>query len=139
MCESHQAGPDAEIEAPAGPSTGQNPAVDHIMPPDEHGKRHADARRRLAETLDPKTNQERELVTWLGDQLDLQRLLVLVELVEYAAVAELWFQGTMELIWTSPVRGRTGSSPAIPGRSPEWLSANDSVGHRVYLPRSAGL
>ncbi len=43
----------------------------------------ADARRRLAETLDPKTNQERELVTWLGDQLDLQRLLVLAELVEY--------------------------------------------------------
>ena len=71
------------MEAPAGPSTARSPAVDHIMPPDGHGRRHADARRRLAETVNPKTNQERELVTWLGDQLDLRRLLVLVELVEY--------------------------------------------------------
>jgi hypothetical protein len=37
----------------------------------------------LAELLDPKTDQERELVGWLGETLDLQHLLVLVELVEY--------------------------------------------------------
>jgi hypothetical protein len=33
--------------------------------------------------LDPKTDQERELVGWLEKTLDLQRLLVLAELVEY--------------------------------------------------------
>ena len=32
----------------------------------------AAARRRLAETLDPKTERERELVDWLGQELDLQ-------------------------------------------------------------------
>jgi hypothetical protein len=53
------------------------------MHPDERAKLAAEARRRLADVLDPKTDQERELVTWLGDRLDLQRLLVLVELVEY--------------------------------------------------------
>jgi hypothetical protein len=42
-----------------------------------------EARRRLATLLDPKTGQERQLVTWLGEHLDLPRLLVLVELVEY--------------------------------------------------------
>lgn len=41
------------------------------------------ARRRLAELLAPKTDQERELVGWLGETLDLQRLLVLAELVGY--------------------------------------------------------
>jgi hypothetical protein len=53
------------------------------MHPDDHAELIAAARRRLAELLDPKTDQERELVGWLGETLDLQHLLVLVELVEY--------------------------------------------------------
>ena len=53
-----------------------------IIPP-EYAKRTTAARRRLAELLDPKTDQEHAVVTWLGNQLDLQHLLVLVELVEY--------------------------------------------------------
>ena len=54
-----------------------------LMTPPEYARRTAAARRRLAELLDPKTDQETAVVTWLGDQLDLQHLLVLVELVEY--------------------------------------------------------
>jgi hypothetical protein len=53
------------------------------LTPDEHAELTAAARRRLAEVLDPATDQEHELVTWLLEALDLQRLLVLVELVEY--------------------------------------------------------
>ena len=53
------------------------------MHPDEHAELVANTRRRLAEVLGPSTEQEHELVTWLGETLDLQRLLVLVELVEY--------------------------------------------------------
>ena len=53
------------------------------MTPPEYARRTAAARRRLAELLDPKTDQETAIVTWLGNQLDLQHLLVLVELVEY--------------------------------------------------------
>jgi hypothetical protein len=54
-----------------------------LMTPPEHARRTAAARRRLAELLDPKTDQETAIVTWLGNQLELQHLLVLVELVEY--------------------------------------------------------
>ncbi|MGH8774400.1 MAG: hypothetical protein ACRDWI_04245 [Jiangellaceae bacterium] len=53
------------------------------MTPPEYAERTAAARRRLAELLDPQTDQELHLVTWLGDKLDLQWLTVLAELVEY--------------------------------------------------------
>jgi hypothetical protein len=56
--------------------------------PADHHARVAEARVRLTHLLDPRTEQERGLVNWLGDQLDLQRLLVLVELVEYHRAAD---------------------------------------------------
>lgn len=54
-----------------------------LITPPEYAKRSAAARRRLTELLGPNTDQEHAVVTWLGNQLDLQHLLVLVELVEY--------------------------------------------------------
>jgi hypothetical protein len=54
-----------------------------ITTPPEYQARTAEARRRLADLLQPKTEQEHAVVRWLADQLDLQHLLVLVELVEY--------------------------------------------------------
>jgi hypothetical protein len=63
--------------------------VSHIQPPDrplidaEADRLLAETRRQLAYLLRPLTRQEVELVQWLGQTLDLQRLLVLVELVEY--------------------------------------------------------
>jgi hypothetical protein len=43
--------------------------VDHIMHPDEYAERITEVRRRLADLLDPRTEQERELVTWLGEHV----------------------------------------------------------------------
>ena len=54
--------------------------MDDIQPRD---RLLAEARHRLTGLLDPRTDQERELVVWLGDQLSLQQLLTLAELIEY--------------------------------------------------------
>jgi hypothetical protein len=55
--------------------------MDHVRP--DHAEPIAAARRQQANLIEPKTDQETQLVNWLANQLDLQRLHVLVELVEY--------------------------------------------------------
>jgi hypothetical protein len=56
--------------------------MDDVRP--EHAEPIAAARRQRVNPLEPKTDQEIQLVNWLANQLlDLQRLHVLAELVEY--------------------------------------------------------
>ena len=44
------------------------------VPPCNHFELNAGNAPRLADPLDPRTDQERELVAWLGQALDLQAL-----------------------------------------------------------------
>jgi hypothetical protein len=81
--------PRAALQRQPGASTGGNPAVEPMEPPDrpisdeEAFEALAPAAcRRLTDLLDPKTEKEVELVGWLADLISLQQLLTLCELIE---------------------------------------------------------
>ena len=94
-----------------------------LMPPPEHARHTAAARRRLAELLDPKTDQKHAVVTWLGDQLDLQHLLVLSNWSNPGAKAD--HPG-------APVASRRLTDGSRTSWSPDQLAAH-AVEHDVEL------
>jgi hypothetical protein len=84
--------------------------MDHVR--SEHAEPIAAARRQQANPLEPKTDQEIQLVNWLANQVDLQRLHVLIELWNTArSVARVgpgWASGFRAAVLGRPANGYDG-------------------------------